>query len=269
MRGYIFFLGPLCVMSCVDSKSQSEGRELLQPPCPPRLGMIGLKLKGSDDCYWIDARPVTRGSYYSAQQAGFDTPANEPMCAGLSGTGPRVLPERTYNAQSCGYEFDDGYEDDDPAFVSEPIPWPPPKSTSDDAMQCLSWCDVSAYCAFQGKRLCNNLSGASPSFAQRNDPTLDEWYNACTAGGARKFPYGNEFIDGFDGFEMEGPYKGLHRMAHWRNVITESGIRTHTQADPCTASPQETTGVFEVEATEFAFWMTYRCCADRLEPAVR
>jgi formylglycine-generating enzyme required for sulfatase activity len=59
---------------------------------------------------------------------------------------------------------------------------------------CADWCDAKAYCEWAGKRLCGQIGdgGAVPTNKQTT-VTVDEWYFACTANGARAFPYGDVF----------------------------------------------------------------------------
>lgn len=65
---------------------------------------------------------------------------------------------------------------------------------------CVDWCDAKAYCEASGKRLCGAVGGgalpmtapgeASASGAKASNP--GEWELACSAGGATRFPYGDE-----------------------------------------------------------------------------
>jgi sulfatase modifying factor 1 len=60
----------------------------------------------------------------------------------------------------------------------------------------LNWCDAYAYCAWAGKRLCGAVGGGAYTFT--NDypapsPSPSEWYSACSMGGMKTFPYGNQY----------------------------------------------------------------------------
>jgi len=59
----------------------------------------------------------------------------------------------------------------------------------------VDWCDAYAYCAAVGKRLCGKIGGGSVPSTSHADPAQDEWYSACSSGGAHVYPYG----DAFDG----------------------------------------------------------------------
>ncbi len=95
----------------------------------------------------------------------------------------------------------------------------------------IDWCDAVAYCQWRGKRLCGRLGGGpiplydglDYSHAFR-DPEQSEWYRACTAGGALRYPYGDTLELGrcFDGGETgrvgsrtvcEGGLAGLFDMS--------------------------------------------------------
>jgi formylglycine-generating enzyme required for sulfatase activity len=55
----------------------------------------------------------------------------------------------------------------------------------------VDWCDAFAYCAWAGKRLCGKIGGGAVPSALVTNAFADEWYNACSKGGTRDFPYGN------------------------------------------------------------------------------
>src|SRR5262249_41310403 len=54
----------------------------------------------------------------------------------------------------------------------------------------VDYCDAVAYCAWAGRRLCGKIGGGHVAQGDLSDPTQDEWYNACSAGGVKGFPYG-------------------------------------------------------------------------------
>ncbi len=62
----------------------------------------------------------------------------------------------------------------------------------------IDWCDARAYCAWAGKRLCGKIGGGhialgNPPDPNPVDPLKEEWAYACTAGGTRTYPYGNDY----------------------------------------------------------------------------
>lgn len=54
----------------------------------------------------------------------------------------------------------------------------------------IDWCDASAYCAWAGKRLCGAIGAGTVSKFSTDDPSVDQWFHACTKSGAREYPYG-------------------------------------------------------------------------------
>ena len=82
----------------------------------------------------------------------------------------------------------------------------------------VDWCDSAAYCHWAGKRLCGKIGGGSGTLASINDATQSEWYNACSAGGTRVYPYGDtkdpEACAGDDIADprSEGGYPGIFCM---------------------------------------------------------
>ena len=72
--------------------------------------------------------------------------------------------------------------------------WPPQGIGLDKPVAYVSWCDALAYCLANNRRLCGAVEdgGAVPSGGWTN-PSQSEWFAACTAGGARQFPYGSDY----------------------------------------------------------------------------
>jgi len=65
------------------------------------------------------------------------------------------------------------------------------RSSSILPMRRVDWCDAAAFCAWAGERLCQPVGepvyDSAPITAQNS-----EWYYACSAGGTRRFPWGND-----------------------------------------------------------------------------
>jgi formylglycine-generating enzyme required for sulfatase activity len=57
----------------------------------------------------------------------------------------------------------------------------------------VDWCDAYAYCQGVGKRLCGKIGGGSNGWNDYADPTLSQWFNACSAHGVNTYVYGNTY----------------------------------------------------------------------------
>jgi formylglycine-generating enzyme required for sulfatase activity len=110
----------------------------------------------------------------------------------------------------------------------------PPKD--DFPVTGVDWCDAYAYCKWAGKHLCGRIGGGLNPFNADGDPSSSEWFNACSQGGTRRFPYGHDYdpkaCNGYDtGFlvtvlvgtlkKCEGGYPGLFdlsgNVAEWED----------------------------------------------------
>jgi formylglycine-generating enzyme required for sulfatase activity len=71
--------------------------------------------------------------------------------------------------------------------------WPAPSGKESHPVTHVDWCDAFAYCRWAGKRLCGAVGGGSTDYAGFGDATRSQWYRACSASGARAFPYGGSY----------------------------------------------------------------------------
>lgn len=79
---------------------------------------------------------------------------------------------------------------------------------------CMDWCDANAYCYYAGKRLCGRIGGGPTAgglpgpggLEGRVDPTVSQWFAACSSGGANSYPYGDEFDE--TACNAQGPGSG-------------------------------------------------------------
>ena len=91
----------------------------------------------------------------------------------------------------------------------------------------VDWCDARAYCEWAGKRLCGKIGGGAVPLGMSSDASVSQWQSACSRGGTRVFPYGNQYQgETCNGFEAghaalisaldqtcEGGYEGIFNMS--------------------------------------------------------
>lgn len=120
-----------------------------------------------------------------------------------------------------------------------------PTARDDFPVISVDWCDAFAYCHWAGKSLCGKIGGGPNLPADTAYAPLDAWYNACSQGGTRTYPYGNGYepatCNGADNFAdpdtagatavgakaaCAGGYNGLVDMsgnlAEWEDSCTDS-----------------------------------------------
>jgi formylglycine-generating enzyme required for sulfatase activity len=85
------------------------------------------------------------------------------------------------------------------AFCESTIAHRYPGAT-DFPVVCISNCLAHAYCLWAGKHLCGGFDGGSLQLGEfgdpGSDPTMGEWGYACSAAGARLYPYGGAYEAG-------------------------------------------------------------------------
>jgi formylglycine-generating enzyme required for sulfatase activity len=60
----------------------------------------------------------------------------------------------------------------------------------------IDWCDAVAYCTWAGKRLCGQIGGGSVPQGDFQNPAINQWLYACSAGGTQPYPYGSTYQSG-------------------------------------------------------------------------
>lgn len=109
----------------------------------------------------------------------------------------------------------------------------------------VDWCDAWAYCAWAGKGLCGNIKGGAGSFGNTDSPGQSAWFDVCSSGGKRDYPYGSgssyepASCNGLDKHESdttevdgpalcEGPIDGLMNLSgnvwEWEDACQGDGV---------------------------------------------
>ncbi len=191
--------------------------------CPTELpGPALIRLDTAGETFCIDETEVT-AAHYAEFLASAPTPDDDDVTCGFNvDYGPHI------GAANC-----------------LPIDYDPVER-GDHPVACVDWCDARDYCAWAGKRLCGAIGGEAGDFDAFADPSRDEWMAACSRGGERQFPYGNEYDlgrcvgDEFDGVDngpddhphlvreaasCEGGWPGLFGMSgnvwEWTNACQD------------------------------------------------
>jgi len=138
----------------------------LEGGCPRQLpGPSLVKVDSPSGAYCVDSTEVSNAHYQAFVDAhGPDAVADIrlPGCGGVTSLKPDVMG------------------------------WPV------DGLQNLpvgraNWCQAAAYCQWAGKRLCGKIGGGTLADTFKNDTTVAQWFNACSRGNTRVFPYGNDY----------------------------------------------------------------------------
>lgn len=125
-------------------------------PCMGEAGPLSIRLGP----FCVDKTEVTHSDYAAFLAAGYVT--TDPRCTW-----------KTSNVPASG----------------TPHPTAPKVAVGG-----VDWCDAFMYCAWAGKRLCGKIgSGGAVNMVQADDPTVDEWYDVCSDGGALTYPYGDTY----------------------------------------------------------------------------
>jgi formylglycine-generating enzyme len=164
-----------------------------------------------------------------------------------------------------------------PSDLGDPKPDNYPQSLID-------WCDARAYCEWADKRLCGRIGGGPLDVGDLSDPQMSEWLHACSAGGERKYPYGDTYepqaCNGLEypptdpqvsipvnaARECVGGVAGLFDMSGNVAEFIEScdGTRCRAAASKydSDASEMECARTFDPLPTERFEYLGFRCCGN-------
>jgi formylglycine-generating enzyme len=223
--------------------------------CPGTAGPASIHVKDGPVSFCIDRTEVTHGQYLAF--AGIANP--------LAAVAP-LIPE-------CSGWL---------------APKTPPADPDELPVRDIAWCDAWAFCKWAGKRLCGAIGGTGAIDAGHiNDPAHDEWFFACSKGGAQPLPYGATELPGNcnvgDGAALApaasfprcvGAYPDLHDMVG--NIsefydyvqyddagkVTYWGERASDWLDDDNSSCASVSAIDDVTHTYEA--IGFRCCSDPL-----
>jgi formylglycine-generating enzyme required for sulfatase activity len=130
----------------------------LEGGCPRAL----VQVSAASGSYCIDATEVTNARYEQFIASGFTLASPPAGCEGSTSTTP----------------------------VDH---WPPPPGYDRFPVAEVTWCQAYAFCAWAGERLCGQIGGGALAEVNSTDPTLSQWFAACSSGGSLQYPYGNTF----------------------------------------------------------------------------
>ncbi len=258
-----------------------EAKPAIPSRCPHGpFGSAMIEVPAPDgSSYCIDAFEVTNDAY-ATFLATDPTPADQPpRCFGPD-------PGDWYDPQ-CVNSVPGNTE----GFV--PYYWPPEPGHEKHPVVGVEWCDAHSFCKANDKRLCGRIGGEEIDhgevrdddqaamdqvLANFEDPSLSEWYNACSAAGTKPWAYGDAFEKGrcavgelaaVGQYERcEGGFAGLFDMSanadEWENgrlcVIEvppdfddDGGEYRMTRGGGCQGLPRRLDGGAGI-----------RCCADVL-----
>ena len=73
--------------------------------------------------------------------------------------------------------------------------WPAASTLVRTPVAYVDWCDAAAYCRWHQKHLCGaiGMPGVGADINQPNNPSISEWYNACSGGDVNAYPYGTTY----------------------------------------------------------------------------
>ena len=164
-----------------------------------------------------------------------------------------------------------------------------PTDNLDFPIDFIDWCDAKTFCSWAGKRLCGRIGGGANAWTAHDDEDMSQWYAACSADGARVFPYGNDYVaDACNGMDYdpgligsslpvmaladtcEGGFPGLYDMS---GNVREWTDNCQTSNDNCSALggsfglASGKVGVKCSSRSQFEWWskqlgLGFRCCAD-------
>jgi sulfatase modifying factor 1 len=206
-RSAFALVAALPVFVAVTSCELAVKLDDLEGGCPPLRGAAQVKVTSAGGSYCIDSTEATNAQYAQFLASGFVL-------------APSLVPA------GCEAVTDETPSND----------WPTPPGFEQFPVVNVNFCQATAYCRWSGKRMCGSIGGGALAAVSFKDPTMSQWLNACTKGGAQTYPYGNTFdatacsnamlsrVDSFPG--CVGAYPGVSDMSgnvwEWTDTCASS-----------------------------------------------
>ena len=177
----------------------------------------------------------------------------------------------------------------------QPTSWPPAEGREEYPVVGITWCSAAAFCHADRKRLCGKIGGGALAFFVNDveqeltdesyaDPKLDEFANAMTRGGTRKYVYGDTyedercFVPGSHGsFELgpvksragcEGGFPGLFDLGgnvyEFENALVYSPSIPTLPREAVSRGARDAINIDRTTFTGTSDITGIRCCADTL-----
>lgn len=215
------------------------------PACPSGKGPSMVEVPTPNGgSYCIDSTEVTKGQYLAFLA---DAPAT------------------TSQPTECAWNQ---------SFVPNGV-WPPAANVQDQPVGYVDFCDAVAFCTWAGKRLCGKISGGPLSSSELSVASQSQWFNACSAGDTRNYPYGDTEISGACGTSFtpstvkshpccQGGYPGIYDLVgnadEWENSCTSKP--NGSQNDKCVTRGQGSCGATSQEDRDRQLArLGFRCCS--------
>jgi formylglycine-generating enzyme required for sulfatase activity len=165
VRAGLVVLAALAIAGCLDIPPPATA-DADPIPCPSGRGAEMVKATSADGVrFCIDKTETTWGEYMEFLSRIAELGPQPSFC--------------TWNSGMYPPSFEGNNPNTDPAMPVTGV----------------DWCDAYAYCNWAGKRMCGKIGGGETTYggvasADAND---SQWFAACSGGGLKTYPYGNNY----------------------------------------------------------------------------
>ncbi|MFZ5895028.1 MAG: SUMF1/EgtB/PvdO family nonheme iron enzyme [Myxococcota bacterium] len=219
----------LCGEACIDTSLN-----------PKHCGSCGNQCKAGEGCFSGKCAAECPTSQHGPALVKVPTPSGGIMCIDATEVTQahyaEFLAEKSGDASGQRPECALNLYFDAPEGCLRTVPVP--SNPAEHPQQCVDWCDAAAYCEWAGKRLCGHVEQGAVAWADGSDAAKDQWFNACSSGGANTFPFGatcNASVCNWSNShsvevgsqlacQAQGPYAGVYDLSgnagEWEDSCT-------------------------------------------------